>query len=221
MVSRLCIIARVSCLPIRSFFPRISKRSNRPHVRGGSSKRLVLRSFMGIQDRSRGAMRTLLHVSLQVSVCTCFLKARLSQDLVCRVVCGRLVEVTSGHPRPSLFGHRCTVGVVAGTHLCATESRVTLWQSANPCCVFVGVVTSCVPCARVRGRASRSCAPENTFTAGKQYLTVQTQANSTITCAQCPVDALGSMNTAVQPHAKCKQKCSHVTTSYRLGANHR
>ena len=70
-------------------------------------------------------------------------------------------RVTSGHPRPSLFGHRCTVGVLAGR---ATESRVTLWQSANPCCVFVGVVTSCVPCARVHGRAPRSCATENTYT---------------------------------------------------------
>ena len=55
----------------------------------------------------------------------------------------------SGHPRPSLFGHGCTVGVLARTHRCATESRVTLWQSANPCCVFVGVVTSCAPCALV------------------------------------------------------------------------
>ena len=49
-------------------------------------------------------------------------------------------------------------------HQCATESRVTLWQSANPCCVFVGVVTSCVLCARVRGLVSRSCATENTYT---------------------------------------------------------
>ena len=28
----------------------------------------------------------------------------------------------------------------------------------------VGVVTSCLPCARVRGRVSRSCATENTYT---------------------------------------------------------
>ena len=53
------------------------------------------------------------------------------------------------------------MGVLAGTHRCATEPRVTLWQSANPC-VLVGVVTSCVPCARVR--TSRSCAPENAYT---------------------------------------------------------
>ena len=31
-------------------------------------------------------------------------------------------------------------------------------------CVLIGVVTSCVLCARVRGRASRSCATENTYT---------------------------------------------------------
>ena len=28
--------------------------------------------------------------------------------------------------------HWCTVGVLTGTHQCATESRMTLWQSANP-----------------------------------------------------------------------------------------
>ena len=28
--------------------------------------------------------------------------------------------------------HRCTVCVLAGTHQCATESRMTLWQNANP-----------------------------------------------------------------------------------------
>ena len=31
-------------------------------------------------------------------------------------------------------------------------------------CVLVGVETSCVLCARVRGRVSRSCATENTYT---------------------------------------------------------
>ena len=56
------------------------------------------------------------------------------------------------------------MGVLAGTHQCATESTMTLWQSANPSFVLVGVVTSCVLCARVRGRVSRSCATENTYT---------------------------------------------------------
>ena len=63
----------------------------------------------------------------------------------------RVVEAVVGHPRPSLFGHRCTVGVLAGTLRCA-----------NPCCVLVGVVTSYVPCARVRDRTSRSCATKKT-----------------------------------------------------------
>ena len=59
----------------------------------------------------------------------------------------------SGHPRPSLFGHRCTVGVLAGTHRCATESEA---KRQPLLCVLVGVVTSCVLCTRVRGRVSRS-----------------------------------------------------------------
>ena len=36
-------------------------------------------------------------------------------------------------------------------------------QSANPF-VLVGVVKSCGLCVRVRGRVSRSCASENTYT---------------------------------------------------------
>ena len=50
------------------------------------------------------------HVSLQVSVSTCFLKARVL----------RLVGI--------LLCVSCR---------CATESTVTLWQSANPCCVLL------------------------------------------------------------------------------------
>ena len=78
--------------------------------------------------------------------------ARLSWglSLVWRSFVGSFfVEAVVGQSRPSLFGHRCSVGVLAGTHQCATESRVTLWQSANPCCVLVGVVTSCVCLALV------------------------------------------------------------------------
>ena len=45
--------------------------------------------------------------------------------------------------------HGCTVGVLAGTHRCDTESKVTLWQSANPLLCVVGVVTSCVCLALV------------------------------------------------------------------------
>ena len=70
-------------------------------------------------------------VSFQVCRHLVSLKARLTQTCLCRVVV--CVELVSGHPRPSLFGHQCTVGVLAGTHGCATKSRMTLWQSANPC----------------------------------------------------------------------------------------
>ena len=70
--------------------------------------------------------------------------------------------VHAGPPTALPVGHRCTVGVLVWTHWCATESRMTLGQCANPCCVLFGVVTSCVPCARAR--TSRSCATENTYT---------------------------------------------------------
>ena len=89
------------------------------------------------------------------------LKARLSQDLVCRLHAVAFA-VHAGPPTALPVGHRCTVGVLAWTHWCATESRMTLGQCANPCCVLFGVVTSCVPCARAR--TSRSCATENTYT---------------------------------------------------------
>ena len=100
-------------------------------------------------------------VSFQVCQNLVSLQARLSQDLVfvvSSVVC-RVVELVSGHRRPSLFRQRYTVGVFAGTHQCATESRVTLWQSDNPCCVLVGGV----PCDCVRGHVPRSCATDNTY----------------------------------------------------------
>ena len=84
-------------------------------------------------DISGFSNRLRYHVSFQVCQHLDSLKARLSQDLV--FVVWSFVESwsLSGHPRPSLFGHPCTVGVLAGTHQCATLSRVTLWQSANPC----------------------------------------------------------------------------------------
>ena len=38
------------------------------------------------------------------------------------------------------------------------------WEPpSQPFCVLVGVVTSCVLCARVRGHVPRSCATENTY----------------------------------------------------------
>ena len=104
------------------------------------------------------------HARFQVSVSTWLLCRTFDSKLVVvwrSFVGGRLVELVVGHPRPSLFGHRCTVESLPG------PTGVPLWQSANPCCAFVGVVgvvTSCVPCVRVRGRTSRSCATENTYT---------------------------------------------------------
>ena len=58
------------------------------------------------------------------------LKARLSEGL--SVSCCRLCGARCGPSTSFPVGHRCTVCVLAGTHRCATESRVTLWQSANP-----------------------------------------------------------------------------------------
>ena len=103
------------------------------------------------------------HVSFQVcqhkvAERTFVLRPCLSGCRLSWVVSWSLCRAT--HSLPPLR-HWCTVGVLAGTHQCATESRLTLWQSANPLCVLVGVVTSCVLCTRVRGRVSRSCATEN------------------------------------------------------------
>ena len=87
----------------------------------------------------------------------------VSRPCLCRLV-GRLdVELVGP---PTAFPVRTPVyrGCPAWTHRCATESRVTLWQRANPLLCVVGVVTSCVPCAPARGRTSRSCATENSYT---------------------------------------------------------
>ena len=45
---------------------------------------------------------------------------------------------THGFP----FGHRCTVGVLAGTHRCALMPRVASRQTANPFCGCWSVVLS-------------------------------------------------------------------------------
>ena len=65
------------------------------------------------------------------------------------------MELVAGHPRPSLSG----TGVPWVSLLGPTGVPTLLCVVAG-----VGVVTSCVPCARVRGRVSRSCATENTYT---------------------------------------------------------
>ena len=70
------------------------------------------------------------HVRFQVSDCTWLSKARLTRGLswsCCRsslVGLESLLRATHGLPP---WRHWCTVGVLAGTHQCATE-----WQSANP-----------------------------------------------------------------------------------------
>ena len=78
-------------------------------------------------------------VRFQVCVNSCFLEAHLSQDLVF-VVLSVVVSWSLCRAPPTAFpcGHWCTVGVLAGTHQCATESRVTLWQSANPSVCWLG-----------------------------------------------------------------------------------
>ena len=99
-----------------------------------------------------------------VSIGTCLPKARFSQDLVCRVSCvGRCVVELSGQAGPSRVRSHCTRGVLPGPTGCHRVQDDPVTKS-QPLCVLVGVVTSCVPCARVRGRVSRSCATENTYT---------------------------------------------------------
>ena len=105
-----------------------------------------------------------------MSVSTLFLETTFVLTLVCVLwsfVCSRLHGGSRATHGPSLFGHRCTVGVLAGTHRCATESRGDS-VGKTPTLVCVGVVTSCMPCARVR--TSRSCATENTTTPAAKML---------------------------------------------------
>ena len=74
-----------------------------------------------------------LHL-VAVSIRTCLLKPRLSQDLLCRVsFVGRYVVKLSGHPRPSRGRAPVYRGCPAWTHGCVTESKMTLWQRGNPC----------------------------------------------------------------------------------------
>ena len=91
---------------------------------------------------------------------------------VSRLVCvllsfvgGRLCGACCGPPTAFPVGHRCTVGVLAGT----TESRVTLWQSANPslcgcwCCWSRDIIVF-LAFNVCRGTGCSSCATENTYT---------------------------------------------------------
>ncbi len=103
------------------------------------------------------------NVGWQVSVCTCFLKHIWLEICLCLVVVCRLVEVTSG-PRPSsmeaLVYRGCPCRDPPVCHRVQDDSVA----KREPFFVLLGVVTPCVLCARVRGRVSRSCATENTYT---------------------------------------------------------
>ena len=59
----------------------------------------------------------------------------------CLLGCARLLrgESCCGPPTASPFGHRCTVGVLAGTHRCALMPKVASRQSANPLCLLVSM----------------------------------------------------------------------------------
>ena len=57
------------------------------------------------------------------------------------------MEVVSGPPTAFPFGHWCTVGVLAGTHRCATESRTTLGQCANPLCACWSCWSRVITCS--------------------------------------------------------------------------
>ena len=88
----------------------------------------------------------------------------VSRPCLCHVVGGRLVELVSGHLRPS-----SVEALVYGGCPCQDPPVCHRVQSDSvakrqPFCVLLGVVTSCVLCACVRGRVSRSCATENTYT---------------------------------------------------------
>ena len=82
-----------------------------------------------------------------------------------------VVELPSGHPRPSRVRAPVYRGCPAWTHGGVTESKDNPVTKSQPLCVLVGVVASCVLCARVP-RVLRdvlttecnSCATENTYT---------------------------------------------------------
>ena len=96
------------------------------------------------------------HVWWQVSDCFCFWE-HVSLKVCLFVGRESYRGACCGPPTAFLVRHRCTVGVLAGTHRCATESRVTLWQSANPswcgcwCCWSRDVVCS------LRSRSTLMC----------------------------------------------------------------
>ena len=99
-----------------------------------------------------------------MSIRTSLLKARfVSRPCLSCVVCRSLRRGAVGPPTASPRTRTHVPWVSCLDPRGVTESRMTLSQRSN-LCVLVGVVTSCVLCACVRGRVSRSCATENTYT---------------------------------------------------------
>ena len=76
------------------------------------------------------------------------------------------MEVTSGHPRPSSMEALVYRGFLCGDPPVCHRVQDASVAKREPFFVLLGVVTSCVLCARVRGRVSRSCATENTYKMG-------------------------------------------------------
>ena len=107
-------------------------------------------NFIELSLRCRGKTRKIDRMCKIPSVWLHLVeKARLTQGLswsCCRLsVVGLQSSLRATHGLPPQR-HWRTVGVLARTHQCATESRMTLWQSANPflCWLECGVVVSVV-----------------------------------------------------------------------------
>ena len=127
----------------------------------------MMRDVSTVSLRDRRVIVALLryHVSLQVSVRTRFLKARLSQDTVCRVVCGRLVEVTLGPPttfpvRARVYRCPCRdltmCHRVQGDSVAKRQPLLCVCWSRDVVCALRSCSWSCIT----------HCATENAYTFG-------------------------------------------------------
>ena len=91
----------------------------------------------------------------------------VARPCLCRVVVGRLscrgacVGPPTAFPVRALVYRGCPCRDPPVCHRVQGDSGA---KRQPTLCVLVGVVTSCVPCARVRGHVPRSCATENTYT---------------------------------------------------------
>ena len=73
------------------------------------------------------------------------------------------MELVLGHPQPSSVEALVYRGCPCWAPPVCHRDQDDFVAKRQPFFVLVGVVTSCVLCARVRGRVSRSCATENTY----------------------------------------------------------